>query len=298
MIDFLKETFLLKGGLMNDSELVKFKNESLELDVQVSPSEDTVWLNKEQMTKLFDRDRSVISRHIKHIFDEEELDEKSNVHFLHIANSDKPVPFYSLDVIISVGYRVKSKNGVIFRRWATKVLKEFLIKGYVVSSHRTLVTNENYINLIKEVNALKSDVAEIKRVLDSKSMNSFVCYEGQYYDGFAFINSLICYAKKRVIIIDGYADSGVLDFFLGSRKGIVKIVLCHKTERIESAALERFIKEYGEITIKEDKTYHDRFLIVDDDIYLLGSSLNSLGKKTSTITKTDEYKIEDFYQDE
>ncbi|MBQ7250863.1 MAG: virulence RhuM family protein [Bacilli bacterium] len=283
---------------MNDSELVKFKNESLELDVQVSPSEDTVWLNKEQMTKLFDRDRSVISRHIKHIFDEEELDEKSNVHFLHIANSDKPVPFYSLDVIISVGYRVKSKNGVIFRRWATKVLKEFLIKGYVVSSHRTLVTNENYINLIKEVNALKSDVAEIKRVLDSKSMNSFVCYEGQYYDGFAFINSLICYAKKRVIIIDGYADSGVLDFFLGSRKGIVKIVLCHKTERIESAALERFIKEYGEITIKEDKTYHDRFLIVDDDIYLLGSSLNSLGKKTSTITKTDEYKIEDFYQDE
>lgn len=283
---------------MNDSELVKFKNESLELDVQVSPSEDTVWLNKEQMTKLFDRDRSVISRHIKHIFDEEELDEKSNVHFLHIANSDKPVPFYSLDVIISVGYRVKSKNGVIFRRWATKVLKEFLIKGYVVSSHRTLVTNENYINLIKEVNGLKSDVAEIKRVLDSKSMNSFVCYEGQYYDGFAFINSLICYAKKRVIIIDGYADSGVLDFFLGSRKGIAKIVLCHKAERIESAALERFIKEYGEITIKEDKTYHDRFLIVDDDIYLLGSSLNSLGKKTSTITKTDEYKIEDFYQDE
>lgn len=280
---------------MNNCELIKFKNQSLELDVEVSPSEETVWLSKEQMSLLFDRDRSVISRHIKHLFVEKELDEKSNVHFLHIANSDKPVPFYSLDVIISVGYRVKSQNGIIFRKWATNVLKEFLLKGYIVSEKRTLVTNENYISLINEVNNLKKDVNEIKNVLSANIPNSFICYEGKIFESFAFVNSLICSAKERVIVVDGYADNSALNFFCGIKKSINKIILCHKPDRIERAFLNRFIQEYGDITIKEDKSYHDRFLIIDDDIYLLGASSNSLGNKTSTITKTDKYKIEDIY---
>ena len=106
-------------------ELVKFVNNNLELEVTVSPEEETVWLSKEDMSFLFNRDRSVISRHIKNIFESNELEEKSNVHFLHIANSDKPVTFYNLDVVISVGYRVKSSNGVVFRKWASKVLKEY-----------------------------------------------------------------------------------------------------------------------------------------------------------------------------
>ena len=135
----------------NNYEIVKFKDDGLELDVNVSANEETVWLTKEQMSILFDRDRSVISKHIKNIFDEEELEEKSNVHFLHIANSDKPVQHYSLDVIISVGYRVKSKRGVLFRKWATNVLKEYLLKGYVINENRVVVSNENYIQLRNEV---------------------------------------------------------------------------------------------------------------------------------------------------
>ena len=287
---------------MSNYELVKFQNQSLELDVEVSPNEETVWLSKEQMALLFDRDRSVISRHINSIYKEGELDKEStcakNAHMPETSNRLYETSLYNLDVIISVGYRVKSKNGIIFRKWATKVLKEYLLKGYVLSENRTLVTNENYINLINEVNNLKNDVDEIKKVLSYKSPNSFVCYEGNTFDGFAFINSLICSANERVIVVDGYADNSVFDFFVGSNKTVKKIILCHKAERIDSTILDRFIVQYGNTIIKEDKSYHDRFLIVDNDIYLLGTSLNSLGNKTSTITKTDQYKIEDIYKDE
>ncbi|MCR5348077.1 MAG: virulence RhuM family protein [Bacilli bacterium] len=205
---------------------------------------------------------------------------------------------YNLDVIISVGYRVKSKNGIIFRKWASEILKDYLLKGYVVSSSRALIADENYINLINEVNGLKNNVNDSKKVPGSRIRNSFVCYEGKFYVGFVFINELIRSAKERVVIIDGYADNGVLDFFVGSKKGITKTVLCHKRERIELGILERFIKQYGQIIIKEDKSYHDRFLIIDNDVYLLGASLNSLGNKTSTITKTAQYKIEDIYKGE
>ena len=104
------------------TNIVTFKDEQLELEVNISPEEDTVWLTQAQMVDLFSRDQSVIARHIRNIFKERKLDEKSNMHFLHIANSDKPVKMYSLDVIISVGYRVKSPRGVLFRKWATNIL--------------------------------------------------------------------------------------------------------------------------------------------------------------------------------
>lgn len=112
------------------NKIVLFENQEVKLEVNIR--DETVWLSLNQMAELFDRDIGVISRHIKNIFEEDELDEKSNLQKMQIANSDKPVNFYSLDVIISVGYRVKSKNGIIFRKWATNVLKDYLIKGYAI----------------------------------------------------------------------------------------------------------------------------------------------------------------------
>jgi len=112
------------------NELIIFENQDVKLEVNMQ--DETVWLTQSQMAQLFDRDVKTISKHIKNAFDEE-LDEKSNSQKMRIANSDKPVNIYDLDVIISVGYRVKSKNGVIFRKWATKVLKDYMIKGYAVN---------------------------------------------------------------------------------------------------------------------------------------------------------------------
>ena len=114
---------------MEKYEVLKFKDDEFETDVNVSPNEETVWLTQEQIAILFNKQISTISRHIKNIFLESELNEKSNLRFLQIANSDKPVKLHSLDVIISVGYRVKSKRGILFRKWANKVLKQYLLNG-------------------------------------------------------------------------------------------------------------------------------------------------------------------------
>lgn len=121
---------------MAEKELVLFESEDKSVSLSVPFENETVWLNQSQMTQLFSVDRTVITKHVNNVFKEQEVDEKSNVHFLHIANSDKNVKFYSLDVIISVGYRVKSKRGIEFRKWANKVLKQYILKGYAANEHR------------------------------------------------------------------------------------------------------------------------------------------------------------------
>lgn len=122
--------------MTNEDQIVIYqtKDGSTQLDVQLQ--DESVWLNQAQLVKLFGRDQSVISRHVNNVFKEGELNKKSNMHFLHIANSDRPVAFYNLDVIISVGYRVKSKQGTQFRVWANKILKEYLVKGYAINEKR------------------------------------------------------------------------------------------------------------------------------------------------------------------
>lgn len=122
--------------MRKENEIVLFETDDKKISLNVSVEDETVWLTQSQMVELFQRDVSVISRHIKNVFKEGELEEKSNLHFLQIANSDKPVAFYSLDVIISVGYRVKSQRGVEFRRWANSVLKQYILQGYAVNQKR------------------------------------------------------------------------------------------------------------------------------------------------------------------
>ena len=123
------------GMVDNTNRIVLFESEDQEVALNVAIEEDTVWLSQAQMTALFERDQSVISRHINRAF-KEELSKESNMHFLHIANSDKPIAYYSLDVIISVGYRVKSQRGVEFRRWANSVLKDYILNGYAINDKR------------------------------------------------------------------------------------------------------------------------------------------------------------------
>jgi len=145
-------------------EVVIYKSPDGDAKLEVKLEEETVWLTQSQISELFKRDRTVITKHINNIFKEKELTGKSNVHFLHIANSDKPVAFYSLDVIISVGYRVKSKRGTQFRIWANKVLKEYLIKGYVLNEKRL---NEQ----IEKIRELEQSIEIFKRVTDSYRLN-------------------------------------------------------------------------------------------------------------------------------
>ncbi len=143
------------------TELVIFKAQDGNIKLDVQLENETVWLTQAQMSDLFERDRTVITRHIRNIFKEAELDEESNVHFLHFANSDKPVALYSLDTIISVGYRVKSKRGVEFRKWANNVLKDYILKGYAINNNRISQLGE-IVRIMKRTN----NQLDSKQILD------------------------------------------------------------------------------------------------------------------------------------
>jgi hypothetical protein len=132
---------MVKAEELNKGEVIIYKTKGGKTSLEVKLEKDTVWLSQQQITQLFNRDRTVITKHINNVFKEKELDEKSNVQKMNIPNSDKPVAFYSLDIVISVGYRVKSKEGTQFRIWANQVLKDYLIKGYAINHKRLPETN-------------------------------------------------------------------------------------------------------------------------------------------------------------
>ena len=166
---------------MENNEIILFENQNVKLEVNMR--DETVWLTQAQMAKLFGKDRTVIGRHINNIFKEQELEEKSNVQKMHFPNSDKYVSLYNLDVIISVGYRVKSQNGIIFRRWANKILKDYMLKGYAVNQRR-LEYLEKTIKLIDIANRIderleNNDAKEILKVIGnySKALNLLDDYD-------------------------------------------------------------------------------------------------------------------------
>ena len=272
-----------------DNPIIIYDNGDISLPVNISPSENTVWLSKDQLEILFNTTRQNVEYHIENIYSQGELIESSTCKdFLQVQlEGDRKVTriskMYNLDMIISLGYRINTKNGITFRCWATKVLRQYLLKGYVIDEKRTLVTNENYINLIHEVNGIKKDVKDIKDKINTNSLDHHIVYEGEYYDGFSFINKLICSAKHEVVVIDGYADDSIFDYFVSSTPNIKKTIITHKVNRISPEVLTKFVKQYGNISIKEDKSFHDRFLFIDDDVYIIGASLNSLGRSTSVI---------------
>lgn len=282
---------------MRDSyELVKFVDNGFELEVNVSPKEDTVWLTAEEMSYLFDRDRSVISKHIRNIFDEDECLERTNVHFLHIANSDKPVKAYSLDVIISVGYRVKSQRGVIFRRWANSILKEYLLKGYAIDSNRVMVTQENYLNLVNVVNRIDNTqvkvVKRLEKLEEKHKLNDEILFDsGTFYDSISHLEDIISSAKTSIILIDGYVDKNTLDMLSKKQNGVtVEIYTYTNLNKITQSEIDAFNKQYGCLTIKASKNFHDRFLILDrKEFYYIGTSLNKNtgGKITSMFKGSD-----------
>ena len=176
------------------NEIILFENQDVKLEVNMNG--ETVWLTQGQMAKLFGKDRTVITRHINNIFKDGELEEKSNVQKMHIANSDKPVSLYSLDVIISIGYRVKSQNGVIFRKWANKVLKDYLLKGYAVNQKR-LEYLEKTIKLIDIAGRMDTELktAEAKEII--KVINNYS----------NALNLLDDYDHKRIIKPSGTKDN-------------------------------------------------------------------------------------------
>lgn len=265
--------------MKDKGEIIIYQSENT-LQLEVRMEDETVWLTQAQMIELFQRDQSVIARHIGNIFKEKELDEKSNMHFLHIANSDKPVKAYSLDVIISVGYRVKSQRGTQFRIWANRILKEYMLKGYTINQR---------IEVIEQ--RMNSKFSEYDEKFDFFIKTSLppvegIFYDGQLFDAYKFAADLVRTATKSLILIDNYIDDTVLTLFTKRIPGVSVTIYTAQISKQLSLDLQRHNSQYEPIDIRQFSQSHDRFLIIDEkDIYHLGASLKDLGKKWFAFSK-------------
>ncbi len=261
----------------NGGEIILYQSEnSTQLEVRIE--DETVWLTQAQMVELFQRDQSVISRHIRNVFTENELNEKSNMHFLHNAFSDKPITVYSLDVIISVGYRVKSKRGTQFRIWANSILKEYLMKGYAVSSRIDRI----------EKKILEHDQKFDLLIKTSLPPNEGIFYDGQIFDAWKFAADLVKSAKKSIILIDNYIDESVLLLLSKRSKNVSAVIYTSKLSGELQKDIEKYNSQYEPVEVKVFTKSHDRFLIIDNEqVYHIGASLKDLAKKWFAFSKIE-----------
>lgn len=259
-------------------EIIMYQPDS-EVKLEVRLEDETVWLTQAQMAMLFQTTRNNITLHIGNIFKEKELERLSVCKDSLLTASDGKryrTILYNLDVIISVGYRVKSIRGTQFRQWANKVLKEYLLKGYSV--------NQRLTQLEKRVSDTEEKIDFFVRT--SLPPVEGIFYDGQIFDAYKFASDLIKSARKSILLIDNYVDESVL-LMLGKRApGVTAEIYTQSISHQLRQDLEKYNSQYEPIEIRVYKNSHDRFLIIDDaDVYHIGASLKDLGKKMFAFSK-------------
>ena len=262
-------------------------DEAVRLEVRLE--NETVWLSIDEMSSLFGRDISVIGKHIRNIFKEEELIKDSVwAKFAYTASDGKTyqVDYYNLDVIISVGYRVKSKRGTQFRQWANKVLKEYLLKGYAINQRIEYLENKmdsKFIAHDRQLEELASKVDFFVRT--SLPPVEGVFFNGQIFDAYVFATNLIRSAKKSLLLIDNYIDESVLLMLAKRNSGASATIFTGRITAQLQLDLDKHNDQYPPINIRTYAHAHDRFIIIDEEVYHIGASLKDLGKKLFAFTK-------------
>ena len=265
----------------NTGEIIMYQpDETIRLEVRMG--EETVWLTQQQMATLFQRDQSVIARHIRNIYKEEELDEEGTyAKFAYMGHDGLQlyeVTHYNLDVIISVGYRVKSKRGTRFRQWANQVLKDYLLKGYVVNQ-RISVLEHQVADLTEKVNFfVRSSLPPVEGIF----------FDGQIFDAYVQIVNLIKQAKHSIVLIDNYIDETTLTMLSKRDTSVSATIYTRQLSNQQQLDIERHNQQYPPITVNLCQRNHDRFLIIDDVVYLFGASLKDAGKKLFAYIKMQE----------
>ncbi len=267
--------------MKNQGEIILYQpNNEVKLEVRLE--EETVWLTQEQIATLFGTKRPAITKHLSNIYSSGELDRDSTCSILeHMGNDGKQkyvTKYYNLDAILSIGYRVNSKNATLFRQWANSVLKEYLLKGYSVNHRLT---------------ELEHTVAEHSRKIDFFVRTSLppvegIFYDGQLFDAYKFATDLIRSAKVSLLLIDNYVDESVLLMLSKRNIGVTADIYTHAIGQQLQMDLQKHNSQYPPIGIHIYKKSHDRFLIVDGtDVYHIGASLKDLGKKMFAFSKLE-----------
>ena len=275
----------------NKGEIVMYQpDETIRLEVRVE--DETVWLTQQQMAELFLTTKQNVSLHVNNIFREDELTENSVVkESLTTARDGKryKTKVYNLDVIISVGYRVKSKRGTKFRQWANRVLKEYIIRGYALNQ-QVRALEERMENKFTNYD---TKISEIQGKIDFFVRSSLppvegIFYDGQIFDAYAQIISLIKQAKQSIILIDNYINVDTLTMLSNRSSGVTATIYTRQLNQQQQLDLQRHNQQYPPIDIHTTQRNHDRFLIIDDVVYLFGASLKDAGKKLFAYIKMQE----------
>lgn len=275
----------------NVNEIVIYQPDEI-VNLEVRVENESVWLTLNQIALLFDRDKSVISRHIANIYKEKELSKISTVAknaTVQMENGRsivRQMDYYNLDVIISVGYRVKSQRGTQFRIWANQVLKEYLLKGYAINSQLTQLEQRVNKKLLDHEQRISNNEKQIGFfVRTSLPPVEGVFCDGQIFDAYVFASDLIKSAKTNIVLIDNYVDESVLLLLSKRNKGVSATIYTKGVSQVLQQDLHRHNLQYEPIEIQIHTTIHDRFLVIDNTVYHIGASLKDLGKKLFAFSK-------------
>ena len=254
-----------------------------EIELKVSVDEETVWLNRNQISDLFDRDVKTIGKHINNILNEGELERNSTVAKFATVQIEggrevkRDVEFYNLDMILSLGYRVNSKKATKFRQWATSVLKHYIQNGYAINAHK--ITEQR-------LSTLENDVATIKSHIKNNTLEfkQGIFFNGQIFDAYALLSNLISSAKSSIVLIDNYIDASILTLFSKNPHVTCTLYTSNISKQLE-LDIQKYTKQYGNLSVKMTKNFHDRFLICDETVYHFGASLKDLGNKVFAVNQ-------------
>ena len=287
---------MINGDNLKENQIVVYENGEVEIKVSLDNQNETIWANVKEIAQLFNIDRTVVSRHIKNIFKDGELDEKvvcANFAYttqhgaLNSKTQTRMVKYYNLDIILAVGYRTNSKKAIEFRKWATKILKLYIINGYAINSEK--ITVDRFLNLEKDVISIKNDMQNIKKLLPNEKLElqQGIFYNGQIFDAYVFVNNLLKTATKEVILIDGYIDETVLTLF-SKYPDLQFRVITQKISKQLKLDIEKYNFQYNNLVVETSNKFHDRFLLIDNkDAYHIGASLKDLGKRVFAFNKID-----------
>jgi TfoX/Sxy family transcriptional regulator of competence genes len=269
-------------------EIILYRPDELIEHIEVRIDEDTVWLTQQQMATLFNQTKQNISLHINNCFKEGELQQNSVVkESLTTAKDGKKytTKYYNLDVIISVGYRVKSKQGTQFRIWATNVLKDYLLKGYAINN-RINRLEDNLEELSKKVNQIDLQISS--HLIPTQG----VFFDGQIFDAYELASKIIRSAKKNIVLIDNYIDENTLTHLAKKKKGTNVLLLTKTIGKQLLLDIKKANEQYRNFEAKTFTQSHDRFLIIDQkEVYHLGASLKDLGKKWFAFSKLESKSV-------
>ena len=271
------------------SNIIRFIDGKLSLEVNVSPMEQTVWLTQNSIAELFDTTQPNISQHITNIINENELVDDS-VHkeslYTAIDGKDYMVSWYNLDMILAIGYRIKTKRAISFRRWATSVLKEYMLKGYAIDDNRIKSLESNFVYLKKDVDDINNKIDKLFYKYKDKRI---VHFKGEEFDAYDFFCNLVNRANENIIIVDPYVDEVLLSIIKNKKSKVEATIITTNKCTIGEEDLDKFQSQYGSITIIKKPTFHNRNILIDDnELYLLDASFNRAGNYQTSVFKYEE----------